>query len=190
VHASEAEHQGARAALEIWRTEESYVRGLEAIVRNFLEPLEREKQMSKEKRVKVFGNVEEILRLNRQLLAELEVRAARGQAWSRDRLGALFEEHLARMLGPYQIYCDAYDRANEHLQAMLARRKDLQAFLDRCKREAGLGLPLTALLIYPVQRLPRYRLLLEELLVCPLILSYLVLSSPTRSLTRSAAAHG
>ncbi|KAF2074898.1 hypothetical protein CYY_003817 [Polysphondylium violaceum] len=64
----------------------------------------------------------------------------------------------------YSTYIITYDSAMTTL-ARLKKKKDFSNFLDKAKGDSRAnGLDLTSLLIMPVQRLPRYVLLLNELL--------------------------
>lgn len=64
----------------------------------------------------------------------------------------------------YSNYIIGYD-ASVTLLARLRKKKDFSNFLEKCRNDSRCnGLDLNSILIMPVQRLPRYVLLLSELI--------------------------
>jgi len=111
---------------------------------------------------RVFHNMRNIAELSRQLLADLkELRGLRNERAMIEYV-PLVLLHYAPMLSAYRGYLENYDAAS----ALVATLKESSPrFAALCQINSHLhGLPIESLLIMPVQRLPRYTLLLKEFL--------------------------
>jgi hypothetical protein len=63
----------------------------------------------------------------------------------------------------YKLYCQNYEPALAIVQQLSSKKKDVSKFLKQAEKDCG-GFSLPYYLIMPVQRIPRYSLLLRELL--------------------------
>lgn len=157
-----------RIALEILQTERTYLGNLTFLVESFVIPLRTERTESgvpvlpAETVASIFSNIEEIIRVNTVLLADLEKRM---HVWAtKPCLGDIFEQ-LTHFFKMYNLYTSQYESA---LNTLTECDKN-PVFVMFVKKWEDLpdrphALNLRALLIQPVQRIPRYRLLLEDLL--------------------------
>ncbi|KAI8807263.1 hypothetical protein BJ742DRAFT_813038 [Cladochytrium replicatum] len=124
----------------------------------------------------IFSNVEDIIRVNDVLLARLEDRLqgafdepvmsdSSALRWTPEngRLGDVFSR-LGHFLKMYRSYIKNYDNAIAVVRDQKERNPFFAAFL-REQSNAGItkGLSFESFLIMPVQRIPRYRLLLENI---------------------------
>ena len=91
--------------------------------------------------------------------------AARGAAGRSVQYGEIIKRAARQFKGCYTRYVTHYDAAEAHLQKLKENDKDKHRYLEVCKThpDAG-GLDVRSFLIQPVQRVPRYRMLLEDLL--------------------------
>jgi hypothetical protein len=84
-----------------------------------------------------------------------------------DRIGRVFAEHVPYMK-MYSFYINNYDNALRVLQTQLTQakyKKKMKEFLRRCAKHPNHNqLSLQGYLLLPVQRIPRYKLLLHDLL--------------------------
>ncbi|OAQ34303.1 hypothetical protein K457DRAFT_823970 [Linnemannia elongata AG-77] len=84
-----------------------------------------------------------------------------------DRIGRVFAEHVAYMK-MYSFYINNFDNALRVLQTQLTQakhKKKMKEFLRRCAKHPNhTQLALQGYLLLPVQRIPRYKLLLQDLL--------------------------
>eukprot|EP01027_Heterolobosea_sp_BB2_P015925 GEZU01022734.1.p1 GENE.GEZU01022734.1~~GEZU01022734.1.p1 ORF type:complete len:266 (+),score=46.80 GEZU01022734.1:3-800(+) len=153
----------SNALRDLIGTEKTYVDALTVLVKVYLEPLKTtKKKLLPPNDVKViFSNVEQILQINSELLRTLNQAM---QSWPQRRIGAGFKA-TAPYLKAYTTYINNYNIANDTL---LACEKKYTAFarflakrnaLPECK-----GLNLQSFLIMPVQRIPRYVMLFQELI--------------------------
>ncbi|KAF9192418.1 hypothetical protein BGZ51_005612 [Haplosporangium sp. Z 767] len=84
-----------------------------------------------------------------------------------DRIGRVFAEHVAYMK-MYSFYINNFDNALRVLQSQLTQakyKKKMKEFLRRCAKHPNhTQLALQGYLLLPVQRIPRYKMLLQDLL--------------------------
>ncbi len=64
---------------------------------------------------------------------------------------------------PYAIYLANYSSALKLLEELENKKKAIATYCQQCQDECG-GMTLTGLLVTPVQRIPRYQLLLQEVI--------------------------
>ncbi len=100
-----------------------------------------------------------IVGVNEELLAGLAELLA---TWdpARSRVGPLFQK-MSPFMRLYNTYGNSYNEAIA-LMTKSKEKDDFRDFLSQCRGTQPLDVE--ALLIQPVQRIPRYRLLLEDLL--------------------------
>ena len=170
-------------AQEMIDTEKKYVDSLKRIVSNYYRPLMSacgtDRQILDRQEIKtIFSNMEQLLLLNVELLADLEKEGPDGD------IGGVFMR-IAPFLKMYHVYLDQAEDAGKavrkrimrdasmvELKATSGNKFDLMdskqkkvSFRAFCKRMAlETGEQLQSLLIKPVQRIPRYRMLLESLI--------------------------
>lgn len=103
-----------------------------------------------------------IATVNKKFLLELE---AEREKWPDVNYAPIIKNNAKQMKGCYTRYVNNYDAAEQHLIQLKSKDKEKHRYLEVCKThpEAN-GLDVRSLLIQPVQRVPRYRMLLEELL--------------------------
>ncbi|XP_023596556.1 dynamin-binding protein isoform X2 [Trichechus manatus latirostris] len=147
---------------ELLQTEKDYIRDLEMCIECIMVPLQQA-QVPNVDLEGLFGNMQMVIKVSKQLLAALEVS---------DTVGPVFLDHRDELEGTYKVYCQNHDEAislleiyekdekiQKHLQDSLA---DLKSLYNEwgCTNYINLG----SFLIKPVQRVMRYPLLLMELL--------------------------
>eukprot|EP01122_Echinamoeba_exundans_P003500 TRINITY_DN13590_c0_g1_i1.p1 TRINITY_DN13590_c0_g1~~TRINITY_DN13590_c0_g1_i1.p1 ORF type:complete len:922 (-),score=326.80 TRINITY_DN13590_c0_g1_i1:104-2500(-) len=145
-------------AQEILSTERTYVDGLRKCISLYMTPLTGKIEDSELHTL--FGNLPNIMRLNEALLGQLEIRI---QEWSETAtLGDIFKE-VAPFLSMYADYCSSFEAA---AQLVVKFKQSNSLFMSLVEKNIPLcgGLDINDFLIMPVQRVPRYRLLLENLL--------------------------
>jgi hypothetical protein len=162
-----AEQKAARAQMfrdrvadEILKSEREYVSSLLKCADLYLKPFRSSKAVSKEQVTEVFSGVfETIVLLSRTLLSDLELRMTK---WSPDTLlGDIFIK-IVDFMKVYVGYIENFDTSIRVRQELL-KSKRYRALLEKCAGEPGERHDLASFLIMPVQRLPRYILLLREL---------------------------
>lgn len=155
-----------KAAREALTTERTYVENLELMVREYLVPLrakacEPRAFITPETVATLFSNVEALIPVHKEFLAKLEERLAE---WDNAKtpLSDIFNK-LAPALKLYVQYVSSFDRSSNVLTALL-ENSDFRKWHEAvCHKPELKMLRLNAFLIMPVQRVPRYELLLREL---------------------------
>ena len=189
VAAHKREKKRTRVIEELIASEKSYVASLQILVRVYIAPLravadaaaDRGRIFSHEDLDLIFLNVELLLKVNGDFLAELEALEGPARGYAGRGLRSLGEVVLGaarKMKGCYTRYVNNFDAASARLGKLRALRPQDTRYLEanevsleasrylevaRSHPDAG-GLDVSSFLIMPVQRMPRYRLLLSELL--------------------------
>ncbi|XP_062524027.1 pleckstrin homology domain-containing family G member 3-like isoform X2 [Corticium candelabrum] len=160
--------QSERVGEEIVTTERSYVKSLEDMVKGYKEPIlvyirSCGLPVAEEDVSALFGNIEELLALNSDLLKELETCGN-----NPTRIAEAFVTR-ASDFSVYSAYCTNYPRAVailtlwQHTPRVTESSPKVTQFLKLCQTRLHHALPLGAFLIKPVQRILKYHLLLREL---------------------------
>eukprot|EP01126_Amoeba_proteus_P065720 TRINITY_DN939_c0_g1_i11.p1 TRINITY_DN939_c0_g1~~TRINITY_DN939_c0_g1_i11.p1 ORF type:complete len:462 (-),score=45.10 TRINITY_DN939_c0_g1_i11:1148-2533(-) len=148
---------------ELLSTEESYVNGLKQLCEKYRDPMiksmgENSKSFDNRHRQlidDVYSDIHTILSINSTILADLQ------QVYSSWTDQSQIGEILCRItpfLKLYAVYSSNYNKAIQSLNELFANKGDwiTKFIFDRNVFES--------LLILPIQRIPRYRLLVEDLI--------------------------
>ena len=141
---------------EIIETEHVYQRHLEDIATVCIPVLEKLKCFTVKDSVNIFLNIVEILNISREFLGGLEAAAN-----SDGCVGDVYT-NFAPKFKSYAEYCTNYPVAIRCWEKKIKAHKSLRAAASKCAERCG-GLQLPSLLIMPIQRIPRYKLLLEDI---------------------------
>eukprot|EP01119_Soliformovum_irregulare_P017626 TRINITY_DN5265_c0_g1_i3.p1 TRINITY_DN5265_c0_g1~~TRINITY_DN5265_c0_g1_i3.p1 ORF type:complete len:712 (-),score=239.28 TRINITY_DN5265_c0_g1_i3:707-2842(-) len=151
----------AKIAKEISDTETSYVKSLGTVFRNFLENNSNSPKpaLTKEESDNIFSVLPNLLEIHTEFQKEL---ANVVSTWSNEsKLGPIFLAYVGKML-PYSEYTNNYTRAMETWTQVLTKpavKKWYETQIALCDQTN-----ITSYLIQPIQRIPRYILLLSDLL--------------------------
>lgn len=151
-------------ANEIFRTEDTYVNQLQVLVDVYMKGLEElgESVITAAKLRSIFSDVKVILGYNNVILKMLTERMktwyASGQA-----VGDIFGK-LADFLKTYTAYVNNYNESMNVLQDQMMNNPPFAAKINECRMNDRVkGMEITSFLIMPIQRLPRYVMLLSDL---------------------------
>ena len=168
----------ARIIDELLSSERSYLRALDALVQFYLQPLRADLlaglptsvHVSAAQQTTLFGQVEIIAQLSRRLYADLEAAVGAhspthiGDSASVSSVVPGVGSIMLRFSPFFKMYT-GYVANHEKSSALLRSLEKNKDFAAWCTRQRTLsGSSLQSLLIAPVQRVPRYSLLLQELL--------------------------
>ncbi|KAL1916848.1 uncharacterized protein VTP21DRAFT_5552 [Calcarisporiella thermophila] len=158
------------AAREIFQSERSYVAGLCKIRDIFLVPLTARTKtthmgraiLMPEEVQAIFGNLEQIVELHEQMLKEL---SEREKIWGPTQLvGDIFIRYCS-YFRLYAAYLKNFPVSISTLERLCKSNAAFKKLLNQCNLDMRLeNMPLQSYLLLPVQRIPRYRLLLDALL--------------------------
>lgn len=145
---------------ELYATEKSYCRNLETAVDVFLDPLRQKKLLKKQEVEEMFGSIEQVKQINYEILVQLEAEMKSDSP----RVGRVIKG-MSPFLKAYTDYVNQYDDANALYERSVNKNKRFASFLEKqYTLPQCVGLDLPAFLIQPVQRIPRYRMLLSDIL--------------------------
>jgi hypothetical protein len=140
---------------EIIATERSFVSLLNKCVKKYMEPLSSKKLLDEQQIAIIFSNMEQIKAANETLLAGMED-------------GTMTMGQLFKRMGPffkiYSEYVKNFDQSSALLDELALKNKKIARFLETTSDNPDVGMALASFLILPVQRIPRYKLLLSELI--------------------------
>lgn len=144
---------------EIISTEDLYISKLKAIVDVFIHPLTEKRILSEEDILCQFGGLETILSKHLMFYDELTA------LFKSDSLllGELFLS-FGEELKCYETYMVNFEVGLSRRAALLMSNRKFATFIDNSRAQPLCGGGLESLLIGPVQRIPRYRLLLDQML--------------------------
>lgn len=153
---------------EFLSTEETYVNALKKAVTFWLRPLQSEVRkktpiISDAQIVSLFSSIETIVQINEGLLAKMQARLSKYPIET--KFGDLLVE-MAPTLKLYVDYVNKFDDAMVTFGELSKNNQRFAEFLQTAKTSAAINLDLASILIMPVQRIPRYELLLRELIKC------------------------
>jgi hypothetical protein len=159
---------------EILDTERAYVEDLTKAIEHYFKPLRelalgpaRHKLVGADVVAAIFGNLEDVLVIAEELLSRIAQEIEAGGS----NLGQVFISH-SFALKLYARYVSNFEQASERLheaernEKLVAWLRERRIALEATSARSGLGSrsnDLHTLLIKPVQRIPRYELLLREL---------------------------
>ncbi|ELP90040.1 Rho guanine nucleotide exchange factor, putative [Entamoeba invadens IP1] len=151
-------------AQELLSTEESYVQQLKLLVEEFVKPITRDQIIPAETSRKIFSDIEMILSVNTKFLESFQKVI---KVWnSESSIGGLFVK-MAPFLKIYGEYCKNYPEALKELASLGKEHKFYEEYhrvMEEKAPEEYKNFELTSFLITPIQRIPRYKLLLNDLL--------------------------
>ncbi|KAG2385615.1 hypothetical protein C9374_003430 [Naegleria lovaniensis] len=152
---------------ETIETERTYVRLLKTFIEVFYYPIIHDSGsakgvLRKETSTTLFSNIEQIYQINHTLLND----------WEREfemhypfiQIGSAFSQ-ICPFLKAYTIYINNFDKAQETFEKLRDKDKKFKEFLHECyRKQQTKGHQLGGFLILPVQRIPRYKMLIQEIL--------------------------
>eukprot|EP01156_Anaeramoeba_ignava_P022240 Anaeramoba_ignava/c20412_g1_i2.p2 GENE.c20412_g1_i2~~c20412_g1_i2.p2 ORF type:complete len:330 (-),score=87.67 c20412_g1_i2:1450-2439(-) len=157
-----------KAVQEVLSTERTYVERLQLLMEKFVKPLEEQTHIkhgliSSEQFKSLFSNIDSILFLHIDTLKFFEQRFASNFDSSRE-IADIFLKFVG-FLKVYSEYCQNYDNSIKVLDDLVKKNQKFVDFIDECHNSPEIqGLNISSLLILPVQRIPRYNLLIQTIL--------------------------
>eukprot|EP01102_Stenamoeba_stenopodia_P004102 TRINITY_DN1427_c0_g1_i3.p1 TRINITY_DN1427_c0_g1~~TRINITY_DN1427_c0_g1_i3.p1 ORF type:complete len:634 (-),score=150.70 TRINITY_DN1427_c0_g1_i3:88-1989(-) len=151
---------------EIIATEESYVNSLSVLIRLFLVPLRETAQTNpivNATTIKtIFSEIEVIFNVNRLLLSDLKSRMSN---WSPSQIISDVFLQMLDFLKTYQAYVNNFNAALDCINKECETNSAFVTFIEKTYVNPECGaMTIQSFLIMPIQRIPRYVLLLEDLL--------------------------
>eukprot|EP00013_Stygamoeba_regulata_P005138 CAMPEP_0177638968 /NCGR_PEP_ID=MMETSP0447-20121125/5771_1 /TAXON_ID=0 /ORGANISM="Stygamoeba regulata, Strain BSH-02190019" /LENGTH=867 /DNA_ID=CAMNT_0019140965 /DNA_START=273 /DNA_END=2876 /DNA_ORIENTATION=+ len=141
--------------------EKGYISNLASMIHTYMQPMKKKKLLKSDQFPIVFSNVEALLPIHTQLLTRLEECYA---AWPNSHLGSAFLKAIPAMR-KYSAYVNNFGEAMDFFMRQMENSK-FAAFVenqsDICEHAPGMRLDV--LLSCPLNRIPQYELLLEQII--------------------------
>eukprot|EP01130_Rhizamoeba_saxonica_P016478 TRINITY_DN7626_c0_g1_i1.p1 TRINITY_DN7626_c0_g1~~TRINITY_DN7626_c0_g1_i1.p1 ORF type:complete len:708 (-),score=155.76 TRINITY_DN7626_c0_g1_i1:72-2132(-) len=160
----------ARVVNELLQTEKDYVESLDTCLVNFYQPLKEVSDSLKKKKkpwitddnIKtLFSDLNIIYGFNHKLYLQLEERL---ENWTPFKCLADIFLQMVQFLKVYTAYVQNYTSAISLYQELTRKDKSrFSSFLKEIRETKGIAHELPSFLIMPVQRVPRYNMLLDDL---------------------------
>lgn len=152
---------------EIMTTEQTYVRNLSLVQEKFIPSLREvekgtKQAMNAEIEAAIFCNLNEIHLVHKMFLQQLEKEVT---SWGNSSsVGGLFLELAPALYDIYPKYITNFEKSSDVLKSQMLKEK-FKAKVIACEADPACGsLTLAAFLLEPIQRVPRFQLLLNEYL--------------------------
>ncbi|KAL7732077.1 hypothetical protein ACLKA6_015838 [Drosophila palustris] len=145
-----------QAVQEIISSEKSYLEQLELLMNFFVRPLKEQAIIDASNHTALFGQIEMIHNLNGEFLRELEA--------NMENVAQAFLK-MAPFFKLYSVYAFDYRGALFILQDLISKNPVFRKFLEETESRPEVQRKLNSLMIVPIQRVPRYKLLLEQVLL-------------------------
>ncbi|XP_076358964.1 uncharacterized protein LOC143251577 [Tachypleus tridentatus] len=162
-------HQDTRTHVvgELYDTEKSYVESLQILVNKYMKPLKSPENAGIVDPYlvdEIFHQIPEILVHHESFLEMLRQRLANWD--TKQKVGDVFVDAFTKqhVIDTYTAFINNWKSAKDAIKLTTQAKPAFQKFLEHMAREHKGKLTLDALLIMPVQRIPRYELLIKELL--------------------------
>ncbi|XP_062130166.1 putative protein tag-52 [Drosophila sulfurigaster albostrigata] len=169
-----------QAVQEIISSEKSYLEHLELLMQFFVRPLKEQAIIDASNHTALFGQIEMIHNLNGEFLRELEA--------NMENVAQAFLK-MAPFFKLYSVYAFDYRGALFILQDLISKNPVFRKFLEETESRPEVQRKLNSLMIVPIQRVPRYKLLLEQVLLytSPADADYKLLKESVKEIEATAA---
>ncbi|XP_053211596.1 rho guanine nucleotide exchange factor 17-like isoform X5 [Panonychus citri] len=152
---------------ELYDTEKSYLESLQMLVNKYMKPLkspEYSHLVDSNLVDLIFYQIPEILKHHEDFLEILKQRLTNWD--TKQKIGDVFVEAFTKqpIIDTYTAFINNWKIAKEALRSAIQAKPAFARYLENMSREHKGKLSLDAILIMPVQRVPRYELLLKELI--------------------------
>uniref|UniRef100_A0A182YJF4 Uncharacterized protein n=1 Tax=Anopheles stephensi TaxID=30069 RepID=A0A182YJF4_ANOST len=145
-----------QAVREIRTSEESYLRQLDLLLEYFVTPLRQNGFLTEKVHNQIFGQLDTIHNLSQELLKKLDENL--------DNVVKAFT-NLGPFFKLYSVYAFDYRNSLCTLQSLMDKNPTLKRYITNTESRPEVQMKLISLLITPIQRIPRYKLLLQQVLL-------------------------
>ena len=141
---------------EIIETEKTYLNHLTLLSENYQAPLLKKKYLTTEESTSIFSNLTSLLDLHKIFLKDLE------EGLEKNKIAEVFEKN-SQIFKLYTDYINNFESGVAKIKN-LSKSSKFKNQLIQLKKESSSNLDFDSLYISPIQRIPRYQLLISQLL--------------------------
>eukprot|EP00938_MAST-03A_sp_MAST-3A-sp1_P006416 g6416.t1 len=150
---------------EVYSTERAYVTNLKILQSRYVDPLREASKtslpiLSASDVATLFSTLEAVPKLNERFVEDVGKRVKNWHALQ--TIGDVFDEY-APFFKTYLVYVQCFEKMSKRLLVLRKENERFRMFLEYLEMKERLP-PLQSLLIMPVQRIPRYQLLIRDLI--------------------------
>jgi len=150
---------------EVYSTERGYVTNLKILQTRYVDPLREASKtslpiLSASDVATLFSTLEAVPKLNERFVEDVGKRVKDWHALQ--TIGDVFDEY-APFFKTYLVYVQGFEKMSKRLLSLRKENERFRMFLEYLEMKERLP-PLQSLLIMPVQRIPRYQLLIRDLI--------------------------
>lgn len=153
---------------ELYETEKSYVESLDVLVNKYMSQLKNSDIIEASQVDEIFHQIPQMLLQHQSFLSKLDERISPNlDNLSEIKIGDVLIDAFTKepiMSDTYTSFVNNWKTAKESIKNLSGTKASFVKFIENASREHKGKLSLDALLIMPVQRIPRYELLLKELI--------------------------
>ncbi|CAK4153045.1 unnamed protein product [Aphanomyces euteiches] len=150
---------------EICTTEATYVKGLITLVESYVKPMQEAKHpiMENTAAAVFFTTLHKLVTLNSTFLEELMQVTIQEEPGNdvTERVADLFNRYIPLFTKFYTEYAKFFDDFTPLVNEYRTQSKEFTAMMDQYQRQCGSNQNFESFLILPIQRIPRYSLLLQ-----------------------------
>jgi len=163
----EAQDMRKHVTMTLLDTEQSYVESLRTLMQGYMQPLKQpENSLLCDPSLvdEIFDQIPELLEHHEQFLEQVRHCV---QTWhAQQKVGDLLVQSFSKdvLVNIYSAYIDNFLNAKDAVRVAKEARPAFLKFLEQSMRENKEKQALSDLMIKPVQRIPRYELLVKDLL--------------------------
>uniref|UniRef100_A0A8D0QCI8 Rho guanine nucleotide exchange factor 17 n=1 Tax=Sus scrofa TaxID=9823 RepID=A0A8D0QCI8_PIG len=163
----EAQDMRKHVTMTLLDTEQSYVESLRTLMQGYMQPLKQpENSLLCDPSLvdEIFNQIPELLEHHEQFLEQVRHCV---QTWhAQQKVGDLLVQSFSKdvLVSIYSAYVDNFLNAKDAVRVAKEARPAFLKFLEQSMRENKEKQALSDLMIKPVQRIPRYELLVKDLL--------------------------
>ncbi|XP_059178943.1 rho guanine nucleotide exchange factor 17-like isoform X2 [Physella acuta] len=150
---------------ELYKNEKEYVEALRTLKDKYMVPLKTQSSVDDNIVDNIFYMIPEILTHHSIYLDFLD------NVWkhwdtSRSTVGNIIITIFAKqtVLESYMSFVENYKASGKVIENALTTKSSVQKFIEQCQKDSGSKLTMKDLIVRPIQRIPRYELLIQRLL--------------------------
>ncbi|XP_028516449.1 uncharacterized protein LOC110244411 [Exaiptasia diaphana] len=151
------ERKRTRAAEELLTSEMSYFSGINILISNYLRPIKDLCLIPKDDIHRIFSNIETLASISKEMVSKLQQRLAKWDPEKTEIGDALLE--VFAYLKMFEPYFNTRKKGNEVKSKLEKSNDKFRTIVSKVIN----GQTMDSLLLMPIQRIPRYEMLLKEL---------------------------
>ncbi|XP_050417239.1 rho guanine nucleotide exchange factor 17 [Patella vulgata] len=150
---------------ELYRNEKEYVETLKTLKDKYMVPLKTQSSLDENIVDNIFYMIPEIL-IHHSIFLDFLDNVWKYWNPATSTVGNIITSIFSKqtVLESYLSFVENYKTSGKAFEHALQTKSSVQKFVENCQRESGIKLSMKDLIVRPIQRIPRYELLLQRLI--------------------------